>query len=262
MLADFFRAFVKCTYQSPDALLMELSARYVTAAKELGLHHVPQFFAIKHGRLSSDHYRTLAHVFEVIICDFDDDAEVKQAVHDMLVWYWASRSTCYDAAYIENLRELGLRMRASMAFFETDELRAMYHLETKVHVSSLDDVPKMHRATVHLPNYLSEFGPFEDLTTEASEAANKPLKQIFRTYVPVCVRVCAYASANSIPVCAMARACMPMRVLACQPVRVCACLPQRVDVCVLICVCVYACVSNPLQGVRVFVLSCVRACMY
>ena len=183
MLLDFFRAYIKCTYMHSDALLMELSARYVAAAKELDLDHVPLLFCVKHGKVSSGHYRTLAQVFEVIVCDYTDSPQARRAVHDMLVWYWASRCTSFNAGFHAKLRKLGLRMRASMSFFETDELRALYHEETKVHVSNLDDVPKVHRAVCHLPSYLENFGPFEDLTTEASEAANKPFKQMFRTYV-------------------------------------------------------------------------------
>ena len=183
MLVDFFRAFVKCTYAHADDVLAELSERYVAAAKELGLHHVPMMLCVKHGRLSSDHYRSLANVFEVIICDLANAEEAKTAVHDVVAWYWASRCTSYNDAYLTKLRALGVRMRESMAFFETDAMRALYREETKVHVSSLDDVPKVHRVVKHVPDYMRDFGPFEDLTTEASEAANKPLKQIFRAYV-------------------------------------------------------------------------------
>ena len=212
MLADFFRAYVTCTYEQAEDLLLQLSERYIAAAKELELHHVPHFFSVHHGRLSSDHYRTLAHVFEVLICDFPDDLEVQRAVHDVLVWYWASRSMSYDVADMATLAELGLRMRASMAFFETDALRAQYHKDTTVLVSCLDDVPKMHRAVHHLPEYMLEFGPYEDLTTEASESANKPLKQIFRVYVCVCVCVCVF-------VCSAVRTCDAVR-------GTCSCLPS------------------------------------
>jgi hypothetical protein len=45
-------------------------------------------------------------------------------------------------------------------------------------------VPKFHRAILHLPEAIRDFGPYEDLTSEASESANKPLKAFFRTYVP------------------------------------------------------------------------------
>lgn len=181
MTVDFVRAFVACTFPSPELLLAELSERYVVAAKELGLPSVPMIFALRHGRLSSDHFRTMAHVFEVILCDLPDDAlEVKRAVHDVVQWYWAARASRFDAASIATLRELGLQMRASLAFFERADIRAMYKADAKIHAGPLDDIPKLHRAVRHVPDYIHEFGPYEDLTTEASEAANKPLKQIFR----------------------------------------------------------------------------------
>ncbi len=191
MLVDFFRAFIKCTYANADGLLAELSDRYVAAAKELGLPHVPLFFAVRHGRLSSDHFRTLAHVFEVVICD-EPKEPARRAVHDVLAWYWATRATSFNAAGIQHVQELGLRMLTSLEFFDTPQLRALYHEATKVHVSALRNVPKVHRAVSHLPGYIREFGPYEDLTTEASEAANKPLKQMFRMYAiasPACLPV-------------------------------------------------------------------------
>ena len=84
MLADFVREFVACTYQCAESVLNDLSARYQAMAKELGLPHVPLLFALKHGRISSDHYRTLAHIFEVLICDLPHAVEVQRAVHDVL----------------------------------------------------------------------------------------------------------------------------------------------------------------------------------
>ncbi len=180
MTTDYVREYVGCTYQCAEDLLLELSDRYVAMAKELGLPHVPLLFAFKHGRISSGHYRTLAHVFECLICDLPEAQPVKDAVHDVLTWYWATRASRFSATSIATLRDLGSRMHDSLEFFQSDEMRARYRADAAVHASILENVPKMHRAVSHIPDYVIEFGPYEDLTTEASETANKPLKQMFR----------------------------------------------------------------------------------
>ena len=187
MTADFCREWIAGTFANSDGFLMDMSARYEAAAREMSLTSVPMFFALKHGNPSSDHYRTLAHVFEVILCDLPEATEVKQAVHDVVTWYWATRAGGFTAASIAELLALGARMRASLSYFEQPEVRATYRASAKVHVGPLDKVPKVHRAVKHLPEWVRQFGPYEDLTTEQSEAANKPLKQMFRT----CVNPCA-----------------------------------------------------------------------
>ena len=180
---DFVREYVACTYEHADTELLDLSARYVAAAKELGLPHVPMLFNLRHGRISSDHYRTAAHVLEVILCDFEDEAELKTAVHDVVTWYWASRAADFTPDAVAALRDLGTRMRDSLLFFTSPDLRARYRAKADVPAGALDDVPKMHRAVQHVPTYITEFGPYDDITTEASETANKPLKLMFRVYV-------------------------------------------------------------------------------
>lgn len=217
------RAFVSCTYAAPDTVLHDLSDRYVQAADELGLPHIPMFFMPKHGRISSDHFRTLAHVFEVIICDLPDAAAVKAAVHDVLAWYWATRNTRFAAATIAEVRQLGTRMRASLAYFDSHDMRARYRPDADILSGPLENVPKLHRAVRHVPEYIIRFGPYEDLTTEASEAANKPLKLMFRTCVPRCC---------DINVTSFGFGCVSVRMLCTSSLCACVHVPLR------------ACVSN------------------
>ena len=208
MTTDFVREWIICTYASHDDVLLDLSQRYVDAAKELALPHLPLIFAIKHGRVSSDHFRTLAHVFEVIICDFPEAEEVRLAVHNVIAWYWASREGAFTDVSIDALADLGRTMLASLSFFESADMRGKYRAEASVPKGALATVPKVHRATKHVPGYIGRFGPYEDLTTEPSETANKPLKQMFKTNV--------LASLPAVGLlCACVRACVRMRVYVC-----------------------------------------------
>ena len=263
MTADFVRAYIACTYESPDALLMDLSKRYVEGAKELSLKHVPLFFCKRHGRISSDHFRTLAHVFEVLLCDLPDATEVKLAVRDVLRWYWAARASEFTTASLAELRALGERMRQSLTFFESPDMRQRYKPDADILTEDLDDVPKLHRAVQHLPDYIRKFGPFEDLTTEASEAANKPLKQMFRTYgdMLACSWFCAclaflFTCVSHMCAHEYVRACPCVHVCACVCVYACVCVCACVRVCVCICARERACVY---MRVRVFA-SCVLTC--
>ena len=202
--ADFVRGFVAGKYEKPHDVLLDLSDRFVSAAKDLGLPHVPLLFAMEHGRISSDHYRTLAHVFEVIICDLEDADEVKKAVHDVVTWYWASRASEFSNAAIDALRVLGRTMLASLQVFDTPEFRAILRADADVPVGPVETIPKIHRAVEHMADWIMDFGPYDDLTTEASETANKPLKQMFKTYVSfaccelmMCVCVCDFTTWES-----------------------------------------------------------------
>jgi hypothetical protein len=165
--------------------LAVLSERFITAAKELGLRSCHQLFGLQHGTISSDYFRSLAEVLEVITCDLPNAAAVQLAIHATVSWYWASRAASFTAASLTRLRELSFAMRESWRTFEghvqVGDFRAAAAAEYPR--GSLDSLPKMHRAVLHLPDAIREYGPYDALTTEASESANKPLKCIFRAYV-------------------------------------------------------------------------------
>ena len=180
---DFTREYVRVRVPgTAEANLAMLSDRYTAATKELGIRSTPGLFALKHGRVSAEHYRSLAEVFEVILCDFPGHPELLAAVHATVRWYWAARAPAFSTASLAELRTLGIDMRASWQFFE-DLGPALHRKESAIPRGPLDRVPKMHRAVTHLPDFIRLYGPFVDLTTEASETANKALKACFRTYV-------------------------------------------------------------------------------
>lgn len=187
---DFTREYVRVQVRgSAEANLAMLSDRYTNATRELGLRSTPLLFALKHGRVSALHYRTLAEVFEVILCDFDEHPELLAAVHATVRWFWAARAPAYTSQMVTDLRTLGIEMRASWHIFE-DLGAALHRDDSAIPRGPLDSVPKMHRAVCHLPDFIRLYGPFVDLTTEASETANKALKASFRTHVVcVCVHV-------------------------------------------------------------------------
>ena len=189
-LTDFTREYVR-VLPNGGAMLSTLSARYVQTAKELGLRHTPMIFELKHGRVSGKHYDTMAEVIEVIVCDMEGQEELLAAIHATVVWYWASMAPSFTSESLERLRILGREMRESWDVFRTPEvIAAMARDGSDIPRGDLDAIPKMHRAVAHLSDFIALYGPFESLTTETSEAANKPLKACFRTYVPLQLHEC------------------------------------------------------------------------
>lgn len=184
-LTDLTREYVRSQVEGGvDGNLAELSERYVTAAKELGLRSTPNIFALKHGRVSGMHFRTMAEVMEVIFLEYKESHPgLVEAIRATVRWYWESHAPQVSAESLELLRALGYQMRAAWgAVFEDPEIApGLVRDDSDIPKGSFDELPKMHRAVAHLPDFLRLYGPYGGLTTEVSEAANKPLKMCFRT---------------------------------------------------------------------------------
>ena len=189
---DFTREYVRTQFAgTTEANLALLSDRYVVAAGELGLRSTPLLFNLKHGTISAMHYRALAEVLAVIMCDSaDDHPELMDAITTTTQWYWAVRAPEFSETMLAELHQLGFEMRASWKVFE--DLGAALHRDgSTAPRGPLDNLPKMHRAVSHLAEFIRGNGPFSELTTEASETANKALKGCFRTYV-YCLWIMSY----------------------------------------------------------------------
>lgn len=183
-LGKFVREYIDGKFKGANRLLATLSKRYSDAAKELGLPHVPHVFDLKHGRLTGTHYRTMARVIETIMCDYTEDCpDLIHLVHHTVTWYWAAHAPSFTNESLVELRELGVTMCDAWIQMDTPEFRASLRKDHDMPKGPIVDIPKFHRALNHLPDYIRKFGPAADLTTETSEAAHKPLKQMFRTYV-------------------------------------------------------------------------------
>ncbi len=130
------------------------------------------------------HYRTMAEVMEVIFLDYrTHHGELYQAIHTTIRWYWASYSPRVSTESLAELRTLGQTMRQAweLAFADAQVAPTLQREGADIPKGSFDALPKMHRAVAHLPDFLRLYGPYSTLTTEVSEAANKPLKMCFRT---------------------------------------------------------------------------------
>ena len=122
-------------------MLAVLSERYVRAARELGLRAVPLIFTPQPGRLSSDNFRTLAGVVEVIMCDIGD-AAVLALTHAVVEWYWASRASTFDEVGVTRLQRLGFDMRQAWRCLEEPGVKAA--LDTPD-----SGIPKVHSCLLH-----------------------------------------------------------------------------------------------------------------
>ncbi len=182
-LVDFVREFVRVTYPAADARLALFSERYEAAARELGLPSTCMIFNTKHGRISSAHYRTMAEVIAVVLADIrQEHPDVLAAVDATIHWYWMSRALEWDEHKLMALQAAGCAMREAWRVFEEPELRQqMTRKCSDIPRGAIDSLPKMHRGVAHLADFIRDFGPYEYLTTEASESANRPLKAIFRS---------------------------------------------------------------------------------
>jgi hypothetical protein len=184
-LLNFIRARVR-----KEKTLSVLSKRYSEAASELGLRHVPQVFNAEHGRMTSLHYRTLAEVMPVIICDqFPEDQALHATINATIKWYWRCRSRSFSPADIDALAEETAAMQ--VAWQQIDEATPRPASSKELAKSGLPsglvlDTPKFHRAVEHIVEYVRNWGPIEYLTTETSESLHKPLKVMFRWYVNCC----------------------------------------------------------------------------
>ena len=174
--------------------LKTLSERYMDAALVLQLPRVPSIFMEKHGIITSAHYRTLAEVIEVIICDVIPPTSVLgRVIHATVTWYWACRAATFTEATLVDLQAKTQELHDAWAALDTPEWRATLRARPPKGVfvpqRSVLLTPKFHRAVHHTVDYVRRFGPIQDLTTETSEAMHKPLKIIFRTLVIGCFMV-------------------------------------------------------------------------
>ena len=149
---------------------------------------MPHVFDLQHGRLTGTHYRTVARVIETILCDYQEECpELMALVHCTVLWYWAAHASSFTEVSLVELHRLGLVMRDTWVEMDTAEFRASLRKDHDLPKGSIVNIPKFHRAINHLADYIRKFGPAVDLTTETSEAAHKPLKLMFRTYVSLAV---------------------------------------------------------------------------
>lgn len=181
----YTREWIFVTYDSPGHILEELSERFVAAATQLGLRHVPRLFNEQHGTVTGMHYRALSQVFTIITHDFVPPASPMGIVIAATVdWYWACRAPKFSPADIVALEVKCAALEAAWTALDTPAWRATLKRLPKVSKlpkRSILLTNKFHRATKHCADYIKEWGPMEALTTETSEALHKPLKEFFRT---------------------------------------------------------------------------------
>lgn len=180
VLAAYIRAYIGGKYKGGDDFLAVLSVRLCDAAQELHIRFAPQFFEVKHGHITGTHLRTFARVVEVVMCDLDEADDLFRVIRATLRWYWAMRGDSFTHVGVERTRALGLAMEAEWVQFDTPAMRATFRGAAKLPKGRVVDLPKFHRAVAHIHEYILDFGPAEDLTTETTEGGHKPLKQMFR----------------------------------------------------------------------------------
>ena len=128
-------------------------------------------------------------VLEVVLAD--QPTPLRRSAHILVAWYNLSRLAKVDAESVAALRAAALVLRDD--WLETFQATG---------IKDLARIPKFHRLS-HVAGSVQLFGPYLHLTTEASEAAHKRLKNMYRTYVLAHLRVCEVGFMYAVCICVL-----------------------------------------------------------
>ena len=188
----------KAVGQDPVPTLEEMSVTLFEAMREMRLNPaVPNVFTDL-SDITGGAWRSVVQVVEVALvklalppnalcsqaaatkkCDL-----LRQVVHSMATWYFASSKRAHDDASLGDLDAL-----TTALYRDLNEADSVFTVRM--------GCPKVHRIS-HTPEVIADYGPFDCLTAEMGEAAHQQFKKMFRrcacaACIGVCVCVCVRA---------------------------------------------------------------------